>query len=343
MQNQIENLFTEQLLHWELARSNYQALKKVKTKTLDVNGCAYKVQFNPARLVSSGAKVDTRSIQQRKCFLCEENRPPEQKGILFTPVNHLQDRSLFPLQGVRGQGLTILVNPFPIFPKHFTIPDATHTPQLIAPRFADMLALAEYMSDYVVFYNGPKSGASAPDHAHFQAGNKGFLPIEKEWKNHIEKTIFESENTKLHVINYGFPAFILFAPQPPEGGVEEQMSELNAVFEKIYKALSENNEEPMMNILAWFDSSTHIPPSGGRGVGNFVVAIFPRKKHRPDCYFAEGKDKMMISPGLVDVAGVFITAREIDFEKITASDVKQILTEVCLSNEEMEEIIKKIN
>ena len=201
MNNEIQNLLTEQLLHWDLAKSNYEALNCVKTKTLDVNGCAYKVQFNPARIVSSGASVDAKSIQQRKCFLCEENRPQEQKGIDFQ--NKYQ----------------ILINPFPIFPKHFTIPDTTHTPQLISHRMGDMLDLAEYMSDYVIFYNGPKSGASATDHAHFQAGNKGFLPVETAWQNHIEKTIFENKNTKLQLVNYGFPFLVLSAPQPPKGGV----------------------------------------------------------------------------------------------------------------------------
>lgn len=308
MNNEIQNLLTEQLLHWDLAKSNYEALNCVKTKTLDVNGCAYKVQFNPARIVSSGASVDAKSIQQRKCFLCEENRPQEQKGIDFQ--NKYQ----------------ILINPFPIFPKHFTIPDTTHTPQLISHRMGDMLDLAEYMSDYVIFYNGPKSGASAPDHAHFQAGNKGFLPVETAWQNHIEKTIFENKNTKLHLVNYGFP-FLLFETDDKQEGVN--------LFEKIYHTLKikEGETEPMMNILVWFENS---PKEG------FRVAVFPRKKHRPDCYFAQDDSSMMISPGLVDVAGVLITARETDFDKITSKDIEQILKEVCLSREELKEIVEKL-
>lgn len=164
MNQTIHNLLTGQLASWETARNNYAALSGVRVKELNVNGIPYKVQFNPARIVSSGAKVDAKSIQERKCFLCPANLPPVQKGIPFGGHYH------------------ILVNPFPIFPRHLTIPELAHTPQRIASRFTDMLELAEALTEYTIFYNGPRCGASAPDHAHFQAGNKGFMPIEKDWR-----------------------------------------------------------------------------------------------------------------------------------------------------------------
>lgn len=164
MNQTIHNLLTEQLASWETARNNYAALSGVRVKELNVNGIPYKVQFNPARIVSSGARVDAKSIQERKCFLCPANLPPVQKGIPFS--GHYN----------------ILVNPFPIFPRHLTIPELAHTPQRIASRFTDMLELAGALTEYTIFYNGPKCGASAPDHAHFQAGNKGFMPIEKDWR-----------------------------------------------------------------------------------------------------------------------------------------------------------------
>lgn len=164
MNQTIHHLLTGQLASWETARNNYAALSGVRVKELNVNGILYKVQFNPARIVSSGAKVDAKSILERKCFLCPANLPPVQKGIPF------------------GGHYNILVNPFPIFPRHLTVPELAHTPQRIATRFTDMLELAEALTDYTIFYNGPKCGASAPDHAHFQAGNKGFMPIEKDWR-----------------------------------------------------------------------------------------------------------------------------------------------------------------
>jgi ATP adenylyltransferase/5',5'''-P-1,P-4-tetraphosphate phosphorylase II len=166
MTHQVQTLFEQQTTHWETARKNYEALRQVQVRICTVNGYTYKVQFNPARIISSGAKVDAASIQQRACFLCAANLPAEQQGVSF------------------GTEYTILVNPFPIFPKHLTIPVNNHIDQLIAGRLGDMLDLTKALSDYILFYNGPKCGASAPDHLHFQAGNKGFLPIEAEVKSH---------------------------------------------------------------------------------------------------------------------------------------------------------------
>lgn len=305
MKSEIEQLLTDQLSVWETARNNYEALKQVKTKELDVNGAKFKVQFNPARIVSSGAKVDAKSIQERKCFLCAENRPKVQEGIEFKPLSNQKE-------------YTILINPFPIFPKHFTIPDVEHVPQLILGRFGDMLNLAEKMDDYVIFYNGPKCGASAPDHVHFQAGNKGFLPIEKEWQNHISEQI----NDNLFAVNYGFPAFVIKTTEK---------SECVRLFEKIYQNLeiNEGEDEPMMNILAWFEGN------------NYVAVVIPRAKHRPDCYFAEGEKNILISPASVDLGGVFITPLEKDFEKISAENVTEILGEVCLDKKEFQKVIEK--
>jgi len=264
-------LFDEQLANWKLARENYLALEQVETKTLFVDGYEYKVQFNPARIVSSAAKVDAQSIRERKCFLCAENRPPEQKGILFNEL------------------YTILVNPYPIFPRHLTIPAIDHTPQRITARFGDMLDLAQQLDDYVVFYNGPKCGASAPDHFHFQAGSKGFLPIGKN--RELQNIINIESNNK---------------------------DELLDRFQQIYYSLPlmPVDDEPMMNILAWYESA------------QWIVCIFPRKKHRPACYSAEGDANLLISPAAVDLGGVFITPLEKDFLKITAKDISQILNEV---------------
>ena len=267
----VNQLFEEQLKSWELARNNYEALKQVKVKTLDVNGHLYKVQFNPARIASSSAKVDPESILERECFLCSGNRPPEQEGVSFK------------------EQYTILINPYPIFPRHLTIPSVEHTLQLIASRFGDMLDLAQELDDYVVFYNGQKSGASAPDHFHFQAGSKGFLPIENDrnWKNAIR---IESENKQ----------------------------EMLDCFQQTYDdlPLQPEDAEPMLNILTWYEK------------GKWTTSLFPRKKHRPACYFAEGDANLLISPAAVDMGGVFVTPLEKDFEKIRAENIADILEEV---------------
>ena len=267
----INNLFDEQLSNWEFARKNYQALEQVKTRNLVVDGLEYKVQFNPARIISSAAKIDAQSIQERECFLCAENLPPEQNGIPFN-----------------GR-YTILVNPFPIFPRHLTIPLMEHIPQRIASRFGDMLDLAQQLNDYIIFYNGPKCGASAPDHFHFQAGNKGFLPIEKKPK--MYNAIIIESNNKEEVLNR-FKQIDATLPLVPE------------------------DDEPMMNILTWYEAT------------KWIVCVFPRKKHRPSCYNAEGETNLLISPASVDLGGVFITPLEKDFEKISAEDIAGILREV---------------
>lgn len=306
MNQTIQNLLTGQLESWETARNNYAALSTVKVKELDVNGVLYKVQFNPARIASSGAKVDAKSIKERKCFLCPANLPPVQKGI--------------PFEG----HYNILVNPFPIFPRHLTIPEQAHVDQSIATRIGDMLELAKSLSDYVIFYNGPKCGASAPDHAHFQAGNKDFLPIEKDWQSRIAEKVVGNESATLWYLNDAPRATLVIESASKESAA--------ALFDLIYRSLEvkEGEYEPMMNVLALYEE------------GRWVVFVFPRAKHRPACYTAEGEANLLSSPASVDLGGVFITPVEKDFLKITAEDVAQILSEVCVSAADFQQIRQRI-
>ncbi|MDR2148617.1 MAG: DUF4922 domain-containing protein [Tannerella sp.] len=286
----IRELFHAQLQDWELAGKNYEALQHVEVKEFGDQ----KVQFNPARIVSSGAKMDEKSIRERKCFLCETNRPKEQKYLLYNDYQ-------------------ILVNPFPVFPEHFTISVAEHAEQLIYSRFPDMLDLAKLLDEYVLFYNGPKCGASAPDHAHFQAGIKGFLPI--------ENVVFNQDGMK-PVQTLGHTILL-------QSSDRETMVSL---FDKLYNSLkiNEKEKEPMMNMLVWYEEK------------RWVAAVFPRKKHRPDCYYAEGEGNILISPAAVDLGGVFITPLQKDFEKITAEDIARIMAEVCYNESEIRELGHKI-
>jgi galactose-1-phosphate uridylyltransferase len=247
MNQTIHNLITEQLSSWETARNNYDALSTVKVKELNVNGIPYKVQFNPARIVSSGAKVDAKTIKERKCFLCPANLPAVQKGVPFK------------------EHYNILVNPFPIFPRHLTVPEQAHVDQRIANRMEDMLDLAQALTDYVIFYNGPKCGASAPDHAHFQAGNKGFLPIEKDWRNQIAGKVADYEQATLWYMNDAPRATLVIESTSKENAVH--------VFDIIYRSLTvkPGEEEPMMNVLALYEDE------------KWVVFVFPREIHRPAC------------------------------------------------------------
>ncbi len=293
LNNQVKSLFDEQVANWELARRNFAGLETVQTKTFNFGDFDIKVQFNPARIVSSGAKVDAKTIAERKCFLCSEHLPAEQNGI-------------------ETGNYTILVNPFPIFPEHFTIPHIEHIRQQIKPFFGDMLELAKAMDDYVIFYNGPKCGASAPDHMHFQAGTRDFLPLISDYKRlkatHADVLVEDDEYKLFNMKNYLRTVYCI-----ESGNAQES----KLVFNSLYTNLQQSNtEEPMMNVVCTFED------------GIWYTFVLPRKEFRPWQFTAEGDQQLMVSPATVEMCGIFITPIEQHFEKITKEDVISILEQV---------------
>ncbi len=306
MKEKVARLLSEQLSEWPLAQANYQALNAVCVKELHAGGIAYKVQYNPARIASSGAKTDTQSIQARKCFLCTSNRPTEQRGIPFK--EHYE----------------VLVNPYPIFPKHLTIPDTAHTEQRIEGRIHDMLELAQQLPDFTIFYNGPRCGASAPDHMHFQAGSRGFMPIETDWKERKGEKIVQHGNAMLWCMDD--------APRNTLVIESTCIDDADRLFNIIYQNLPTlpADEEPMMNLLAMYDE------------GKWILFILLRRKHRPSCYTAQGNERLLCSPASVDLGGVFILPIAEDFEKITDEMAENIVSEVCLSAEKVAQLCKRI-
>lgn len=304
-----EDFFRRQLEQWPLAAHNFAALEGVEVKTFRGSRLMdLKVQFNPARRVSSSAKTDAASLKARKCFLCGENRPAEQ---ISEPWGRYE----------------ILINPYPIFPRHLTIPDCTHTDQRIKGRIEDMCRLALKLRGMTVFYNGPRCGASAPDHMHFQAGNTDFLPLPNLLDSYAD------------IMEKGEPARIWTLPGLPMGvavidGYDTH--EISAIFDALYKALPTpaEGEEPMMNVLC------HAPSGGPDGLVR--LAVIPRKRHRPSFYGTEGTDCWLISPASVDMGGVFITPREEDFTRISAETLQQILGEVCMTPAEVDTLIEKL-
>lgn len=303
--DKISEFFNQQLQVWDTARNNFAALANVKVKEFDVAGSKVKVQFNPARIVSSAAKVDAKSLKERKCFLCAANRPDVQDGIAW-------------------KNYTILINPFPIFPRHLTIPCNDHVDQRIGGRIADMMNLAQELEGYTLFYNGPKCGASAPDHMHFQAGNRGFMPVEEEVEKAKKEVIVKSGNAELSLVTGTSHPYFLIRTIAVENGQRA----FNMVYEQL--EIPEGEPEPMLNVLCWYEA------------GMWNILVFPRKKHRPACYFAEGDDNLLISPASVDMGNVFITPLEKDFDKISAADIKQIFDECCLNEDELKTIANKI-
>lgn len=299
-------LLKTQLNTWETAGMNYQALDRIKMKELDFGSFRIKVQFNPARVVSSAAKVDAKSLMKRKCFLCPANLPEEQHGL--------------PL----GYDYQLLINPYPIFPQHWTIPLLAHREQRILPRFGDLLDMAEALSPFILFYNGPKCGASAPDHVHFQAGNRGFLPIEQDWKKVGKEEIRKRRDVRLFRLKNYLRSVLVLESADKTALVRQ--------FEEIYRLLSvkESESEPGMNILSWREDD------------KWVVCLFLREKHRPACYTAEGEDNRLVSPGAVDMGGVIITPLEKDFDKITREDICSIFREVSLCEEAMDKLTVRL-
>ncbi|MDR1984771.1 MAG: DUF4922 domain-containing protein [Prevotellaceae bacterium] len=303
-----EQLFNQQTQSWQLAAANYAGLKKALTREFEIDGIRFIIQFNPERISSSSAKTDAKSISERKCFLCIENIPNEQQGI---PVFN---------------DFFILVNPFPIFDKHLTITKLQHINQSIADNAETMLNLAAALTDYVIFYNGPKCGASAPDHLHFQAGNKGFLPVENEFaemKNRLQTYKYKS-------VEISFASDYLRRMITLQSNNKNDLLEIFRKTYGIFAELQPHETEPMLNIICCADKD------------EWTVHIFPRAKHRPSQFFAEGDAQLLISPASVDLGGVFITPRYCDFEKITKHDIIDIFNQVTIGKNEFDKIICEI-
>jgi len=293
-------LFNSQLTIWPLLKKNYDALENVQTKSFWFNGFKLKVQFNPERIKSTSAEVDENTIKSRKCFLCVENLPDKQKGILL-----LND-------------FILLCNPYPIFPQHFTISSVKHNPQQVSDSFCDLLELTKLLSPkYSLVYNGPTCGASAPDHLHFQAGIKNYIPIEndiQQMKNDFGRIIQEEESITTSLINDGLRR-IIFIESTDKGEIEKTFR----VIFKIYEKLSGVKPEPMMNIISSYDAEF-----------GWSVIIFLRSKHRPECFFKEDPEKILISPAAIDLGGVVVTPREEDFSKTDKDILQKIFNEVSL-------------
>ena len=294
---EVADFFKKQLRTWDEVRQRYDALAQVEQRELP-NGLI--LQYNPARIVSTGAKMDAETIARRPCFLCKANRPDEQ---LFLPCfEHYE----------------LLVNPYPILPRHFTLACRDHVPQNIDWHFGELVRIAQYLDDYLVFYNGAQSGASAPDHLHFQIGSRGIVPLEAHLDRWISPKPFRSESgfDLYHLENY--PCKGLVVTFPDTNRDKDKITNLMLML--FNRMLSDvPDEKPQeMNLLAWHDFEE----------GKVVVVMLPRSKHRPDCYTAEGEARRVVSPGALDMGGLVITPRKEDFDRLTADEVAGILSEV---------------
>lgn len=301
LNEQIDALIDRQLSQWPLVRDNYATLERAALRSVSLAHSEVILQHNPERRRSSAARVDAASLAARPCFLCREHQPIEQETVEW------------------GGAYKIQVNPYPIFPLHLTIASLEHTPQRLLPRRIDhMLQLAELLPDWVLFYNGPHCGASAPDHMHFQAGCKGFLPLCDEV---LDPTLWPDDE-RIEATGDGFigmtqrldrPLFFIRCERRELAGfylARLQLAMMQA---------SGSGDEPMQNLLCWQDSDY------------CNVVVFPRRKHRPDCY-GEGEGQLLLSPASVDMGGVWACASRRDYDTLTASQLQALYDELCADN-----------
>lgn len=312
---QAGDLFIEnQLAKWQTARTNHEALNQIETRRFELAGNTITVQFNPARAVSTCAKVDKSSIEARKCFLCPENKPNEQDEIIIS----------------LDEPFSLRINPYPILPGHLTISSLKHQDQVLADKTIRQLPgkliswLEEYFaSGYVLFYNGAKCGASAPDHFHFQAVKQSDVPVIQQWERLMETAVREkgikTENgntySSFQITSYICPIQVFICNHSAD--ILPEM--INQYLESL--PLHEGESEPRYNLFAWQDKQ--------RG---FTMAYFPREEHRPACYTATRGEQLLVSPGALDMAGLLVTPRKEDFDRITESDITKIYKEVAYHN-----------
>ncbi len=295
MINKIKRLFYAQLGEWQFAGQHYEDLKQVVLKEVVMNdGVVLKLQFNPARIRSTSAQTDAKSLAERPCFLCEKNRPKEQRGIELS------------------EHFVALVNPFPILREHFTIVNTEHRPQQISEFWGDFLTISrQFGKEFSLFYNGAKCGASAPDHLHFQAGNTDQFPIwEQLFKANTQK-LWQNETLAIYSFESDVNAILL------QGNA---IVELEEKLQQIFQFLSENqwcteSEEPMVNILAKYDNG-------------WQILVFPRERHRPKQYFAEGEEQILLSPATVDFGSLVAVPRKVDFDRLDADLLQNIFNQL---------------
>lgn len=291
-------LLLRQFTDWPLLRDNYILFRQIRAKRLTIDGEKIRIQFNPSRMVSSCAKTDRQSLHERACFLCEANLPAEQEFLPF------------------GEEYLILCNPYPIFPQHFTVPTRRHVEQSINGRLGDMLDLAKTCDAFTVFYNGPRSGASAPDHMHFQIVTHGYMPIDHVRLSRLE-LVSKQAGSDLYLLSHYLRNGWVITSDSKEA--------MASCFAQVCNRLEipSGETEPMMNLFCNYQE------------GRWMLKVIPRKKHRPSQFFAEGDGRFLTSPGAADIGGVFITSRAEDFEKVTPALLRDIFGQVCFSNDEI--------
>jgi Domain of unknown function (DUF4922) len=291
---------------WKQLADNYSSLKNIKVREFKYDGFELRIQFNSERKASIAAKIDEESIKKRACFLCEENRPKEQREINY------------------NKNFILLCNPFPVFPEHFTFTFKRHSNQEISGNFDTFLDISKDLAKkYTVMYNGPRAGASAPDHAHFQVGTKYYMPIDNEFpllKSRYGEILKDTGNLTVTGINDGIRKYIAI-----ESTSKDPIKKAFQHFYSVYEKIADEKEEPRMNIIGLYEKES-----------SWRIIIFLRSKHRSSHYFAKEEKRILISPATVDMGGVCVTFLEEDFNKVDKDILAEIIGEVSIGKKEFD-------
>ena len=305
--DQISKFIKDQLSVWPLAAANFRALKSMRVRSVEVGGLEAKIQFNPSRIISSTAKIDEATLAARPCFLCEKNRPPEQFHL--------------PFEGRKGRMYNIQVNPYPIFNNHLVIARSEHLPQAIWHHLPDMLDFAWNYQNYTVYYNGPRAGASAPDHLHFQAVPRWSLPLETAVDAFLDAPgdpLSQVKDARMyHYRKFTRGVWCIKA---------QTTKSLAKLFYQFLDCcpVADPGLEPRFNLYAWFKPECN----------EYRVMVVLRTELRSHHFYTDGPDHLTIGPGAAEMAGVFVAPQEEDFDKATPSQLEEMLSEVSVSGED---------
>lgn len=298
----VGGLIAQQIESWPMLREAVGRLAEARYREVLVGGESFRVQCNPGRIVSASAKVDAASISARPCFLCPSSLPPEERAIGFS------------------ERLVVLCNPYPIVPSHLVIADRQHRPQSIGGSFEDYLKVTEWLGErFFTLYNGARCGASAPDHLHFQAGAIDSVRV-------FDRLRSGGAGMQRRIISSGSGGYLVILPQHPVNLLVLESADRQWLGQRFRETIARLGEvtgepdEPLLNLVATF-----------RG-GVWSVVIFPRHRHRPACYFAEEESRLTISPGAVDLAGLFVLPDPVHFERLRPEDLATVIDEVALDD-----------
>lgn len=307
-----QEFFRQQLAVWPLARQNYESQRLARYRDLWFgDACRIRLICLPARIGSSSAKITAKGEVDRPCFLCAHRLPPEQQAL--------------PLPGT--DDFRLLVNPFPVFPQHYTIPSVAHRPQALLSDLELMFSLAVEMDDLVLFYNGGRCGASAPDHQHFQAGSKGLMPLQCDypaWKEKGARLLMQTDSCWIYQLAGMLRTGWLIESDTAAAACRK----IRCLVQLFGQQVTDEAPESRINLLVWFE------PSDKR----FVALLFPRLQHRPACFYAQGEQQRITSPASVEMSGYYIFPRSSDYEQVTPQELIRIYADVCLPQKDIDAI-----